>query len=105
MAEAINFEKAALAWTLPWDADWMTSVCFLGPTRRLAAGNNLGQILVWDLPEKPGGTAPLPARRLDGHTNAITRLLSTADGRWLISASYDHTIRFWDMQAEGKGSE
>src|SRR5262245_50679987 len=105
MATVINFDKAALAWTLPWDADWVTAARFLGPTRRVAAGNNLGQILVWDLPEKPSGPAPAPVRRLDGHTNVVSRLLSTTDGRWLISAGYDHTIRFWDMQAEAKGSD
>ena len=103
MPDAVSFDKAALAWTLPWDVDWVTAVCFAGPTRKLAAGNNLGQILVWDLPEKPGGAAPAPARKLEGHTNVISRLLCSADGRWLISASYDHTIRFWDLQAEATG--
>src|SRR5262245_33739089 len=101
----INFDKAALAWTFPWDADWVSTVAFLGGTRRLAAGNTLGQILLWDLPEKPGDPPPAPCRRLDGHTNAITRLCATPDGRWLISASYDHTIRFWDMQAEPTGND
>ncbi len=96
----MNFDKAALAWTLPWDADWVSAVSFLGGLRRLAAGNNLGEILVWELPEKPdkpGGSVP-PVRRLDGHTNVISKLLATSDGRWLISASYDHTIRYWDFQ-------
>ncbi len=102
MADALNFDKAALVWTLPWDADWVTSVCFLGTTRKLAAGNNLGQILQWDLPEKAGGPAPRPIRRLDGHSNVVSRLCSTADGRRLFSSSYDHTIRCWDMQAESK---
>ncbi len=111
MADQPNFDGATLAWALPWDHDWVTAVSFLGPTRRLAAGNNRGEILVWDLPEKAGGTAPLPTRLLGmaaeglrGHTNAVTRLLSTADGRWLISASYDHTIRYWDVQAAGTGN-
>jgi len=104
-ADPISFDKAALAWTLTWDADWVTSVCFLGPTRRLAAGNNLGQILLWDLPEKPGTPMPHPVRSLEGHINVVSRLVSTVDGRWLISASYDHTIRYWDMQAAAKGNE
>jgi WD40 repeat protein len=103
--QASPFDKATLAWTLTWDADWVTAVCFLGSTRRVAAGNNLGQILLWDLPEKADAPVPNPVRRLDGHTNVITRLVSTADGRWLISASYDHSIRYWDMQAAAKGSE
>ncbi|MCE9534315.1 MAG: hypothetical protein K8T89_24815, partial [Planctomycetes bacterium] len=102
---AANFDKSALAWSLPWDADWVTAVSFIGNGRRIAAGNNLGQILVWDLPEKPGGELPKPILRLDGHTNVISRLLSTVDGRWLISSSYDHTIRFWDLQSPAKGSE
>ena len=102
MPEAPKFDKAQLLWSLPWDADWVTAVVFLGPTRRVAAGNNLGQIVLWDLPEKPekpGESAPVPMRKLVGHTNTVTRLCCTKDGRWLISASLDHTIRYWDMQA------
>ena len=55
--------KPALAWNLPWDADWVTAVAFLGSSRRVAAGNNLGQILLWELPEKAGGDAPKPLAR------------------------------------------
>jgi WD40 repeat protein len=105
MAEASNFDKATLAWTLQWDPDWITAVTFIGATRRLAAANNLGQILLWDLPAKITDPVPLPVRRLDGHTNVISRLLSTHDGKSLISASYDHTIRYWDMQAPATGSD
>src|SRR4051812_13542527 len=78
-----NFDKAALAWKLPWDADWVTAVAFVG-NNRVAAGNNLGQILVWDLPEKQDAPVPGPVWRLDGHTNTITRLVVTPDGKWLI---------------------
>jgi WD40 repeat protein len=100
----VSFDKASQPWTLPWDADWVTSVCWLGHTRRVAAGNNLGQILLWELPEKAVAPAPLPIRRLDGHTNVINRLVATPDGRWLISASNDHTIRYWDLQAPTRGT-
>ena len=103
MVDAPHFDKATNAWTLPWDADWVTAVAFLGPTRRLAAGNNLGGILVWELPDKPDAAAPPPVRMLEGHANVVTRLLSSPDGRWLISSSDDHTIRYWDMEAAPKG--
>ena len=95
-----DLTKPTQAWNLPWDADWVTAVAFLGSSRRVAAGNNLGQILLWDLPEKPGGDAPSRVARLDGHTNVISRLAATPDGKTLISASYDHTIRFWDIPAK-----
>ncbi|OAI47602.1 hypothetical protein AYO44_01620 [Planctomycetaceae bacterium SCGC AG-212-F19] len=98
-----NFEKATLAWTMPWDADWVSAVVFVG--RRLYAANNKGEILAWDVPEAAGETGPVAVRRLDGHTNAVTRLLVTPDGKTLISASYDHTIRYWDLQAEPDGAE
>jgi WD40 repeat protein len=96
--------KSAPTWKLPWDADWVTAVCFVG-SNRVAAGNNLGQILVWDLPPTPGAPAPAPLRRLDGHTNTVNRLVATPDGRWLISASNDHTVRYWDLQGTAAGTE
>lgn len=103
MAETPTFEKATLAWTLPWQEDWVTSVTFVGEGRKLAAGNRRGQIFLWDLPEEPGGELPVPSVRLDGHTNEVTRLVATADGKTLISASYDHTIRYWNLDAPPSG--
>src|SRR5207248_1388513 len=99
----IDFDKATLTWSLPWDADWVTAVCFLGD-HRVAAGNNLGQILVWDLPDKADAPAPLPSRQFTGHTNVISRLLATPDAKTLLSASYDHSIRCWDLQASAGAS-
>jgi WD40 repeat protein len=98
IAQAQAFDKVSLAWTLPWDADWVTAVAFVGPNR-LAAGNNLGEILVWELPDKPGGPAPLPVRRLVGHTNVVNRLLAAPDGKTLLSASNDRTVGVWDLDS------
>src|SRR5215472_9808639 len=105
MRETPLFDKAALAWTLPWDATWVTAVTFIGSSRRLAAGNNFGQIFLWELPEKPGAPTPPPVRRLDGHSNTITALVATPDGRRLLSASYDHTVRVWDLQGPAEKTE
>jgi WD40 repeat protein len=105
MSETPSFAKAALAWALPWDPTWVTAVTFIGSSRRLAAGNNFGQIFLWELPEKPGAPAPPPVRRLDGHSNAITALAATPDGRRLLSTSYDHTVRVWDLNASAEKTE
>src|SRR5262245_7616197 len=105
MADTPAFDKAKLAWSLTWDADWVTAVSFVGSSRRLVAGNNLGDILLWELPEKADAAAPLPARRLAGHSNAVNRLIASKDGNRLFSCSHDHTIRVWDMKAEAKGEE
>jgi WD40 repeat protein len=105
MADPVNFDKAALAWNIRWDLTQVTAVAYLGSSRRLAAGNYLGHIYIWDLPEAPGGVAPPPVRRLDGHVNGITALVASPDGRWLMSSSYDRTVRFWDMEAPAKKTD
>src|SRR5215467_8907558 len=100
MNEQINPAGAKRLWSIPWDAGFVTAVSFLGSPRKLAAGNEHGDILLWDLPERPGNEVSPPRRLLKGHTNFVTALAVTPDGRWLISASYDHTVRFWDLHAK-----
>lgn len=106
------------AYQLTFEGDWPRSVAFLGSSRKLAAGNQQGQIYVWNLPETPPQIDEketkdkkqpaipdiAPARRLDGHTNGITHLIATSDGK-LISSSFDRTIRLWDVDAASTGSE
>jgi WD40 repeat protein len=100
----MSFDKATPAWTLPWDDGAVTAVTFLGSSRKLAAGNDQGHILVFDLAEKADGPAPVPVRRLEGHTNAITSLAVVPGSGRLVSASYDHTIRWWDLTAAAEGT-
>jgi WD40 repeat protein len=100
------FDKPILVWSLTWDADWVTAVSFVGSSRKLVAGNNLGQILLWELPEKLSGDPPKPTGRLDGHSNVVSKLAATTDGKVLISSSYDHGIRYWNIdQHSDKSAE
>ena len=92
MAE--NFSDAKVLFTLPWNSNAITTVAFIN-NRTIAAGNKRGDILVWTLPA-PGEKAPDPSRKLAGHTNEINRMLVTSDGKRLISAGSDRTVKFWD---------
>lgn len=109
-----NPTKAKLLYQLTFEGSWPTAVAFLG--KRLAAANQLGHIYIWDLPEKPpefkvdpkgDRKAPnvWPVRKLDGHSNEITRLVATPNGKQLVSASLDRTVRVWPADGSVSGKE
>jgi WD40 repeat protein len=115
----LNPDKPTLLYQLLFQGAWPTSVAFLGSSQKLAAANREGQIYIWGLPEKTEGepadkefsgkdreklNVP-PMRRLEGHTNGVTRLAASADGKFLFSSSLDHSVRIWetDAAASGKG--
>ena len=111
----MNISNPKLLWQLTFEGAWPTAVAFLDSSRRLAAANQDGQIFVWDLPETPPVFEPEknsdrkapdqpPVRRLDGHTNGITRLITAPDGKMLISASLDHSIRLWLTDSAATGT-
>jgi WD40 repeat protein len=111
---AVDFakQKPKQVWQLPFGASWPTSVAFLADGK-LAAGDQLGRILIWDMNGEPtkeakakNQTAPAtaPVRMLVGHTNAVSRLRASPDGRRLYSASLDHTIRIWNLDSATTGT-
>ncbi|MFM9960224.1 MAG: WD40 repeat domain-containing protein [Planctomycetaceae bacterium] len=100
----LKIEKPTLIWQMPFESEsaWPIAVTFVG-SNRVAAANQDGQLFVWELPSAPAESKTLwPVRRLDGHTNGVTRLVATPDGT-LISASLDHSIRLWDWNAAVSG--
>ena len=114
-------ETARLHRQLVFEGEWPTSVALVQGGRRVAAGNRNGELYVWDLTTEPPagneaetddgkqeeGTAPdvPPVLRLVGHTNAISRLIASPDGRHLYSSSYDHTICVWDLEQTAAAGE
>jgi WD40 repeat protein len=99
-AQPAAFADAKLLCTLPWDADWVTAVSFVG-NDKVVAGNKVGAMLLWNLPAAiDAKLPPTPVRRLAGHSNEVTRLVITPDQKTLISASLDHSIKLWNMDAD-----
>jgi WD40 repeat protein len=68
----------------------VAAVQFSANGQWLASGGIGGDILVMTVPEG------ILVQRLKGHQTAVTSLTISADGKTLISAGYEGTIRFWD---------
>jgi WD40 repeat protein len=48
-------------------------------------------LFVWDVWSRH------PLHELEGHTNSLTAVAVTPDGAQAVSASYDATVRVWDL--------
>src|SRR5688572_25100622 len=99
------FDNAKLACTLKWEDDWVTAVAFVGGSKQLVAGNRLGGLLVWDLSsELSEKKPPLPERKPDAQTNAITPLASTPDGKPGGPAGLDPPLGLWEVAGPAGGA-
>jgi WD40 repeat protein len=71
---------------------------FASDSRRWMSGGADGVVRIW------GDSASGLAKELAGHSEGITTLALSGDGRWLFSASDDRTIRRWDLNAKDPGA-
>ncbi len=65
------------------------------PKHGLAASVVDGELLLWDLSDPEA-----KPRTLRGHGQPVTALVFTPDGKWLISAADDGTIRLWQIPVD-----
>ncbi len=99
--EAISgsFDTSAIRWSLERNVaeqvmrfhdNAVNAVAWLKDGRIVTAGAD-GHIAIWT----PGKQEPDTV--LDGHNGPIAGLAVSGDGRWLASASWDHTVRLWAL--------
>jgi WD40 repeat protein len=71
------------------------TLSFSGDGRRLAASYRGGEVVVWDVGNKPNA---VEGRTLKGHLGGVNSMDFSPDGRRLATAGNDKTVRLWDMQ-------
>jgi hypothetical protein len=75
-----------------WGLDhWPCRLAWLGDGRRFLTCGDRGRLLLWDV------DTDQPVRSYEGHGHQVCDVARTADERFVVSASRDGTVRFWDL--------
>lgn len=63
----------------------------------LVSGSRDKTVMVWNLTRQTPHYG-VPVRRLHGHSHFVEDVVISNDGRFALSASWDTTMRLWDLQ-------
>eukprot|EP01063_Lacrimia_lanifica_P008202 TRINITY_DN152_c0_g2_i10.p2 TRINITY_DN152_c0_g2~~TRINITY_DN152_c0_g2_i10.p2 ORF type:complete len:342 (+),score=166.05 TRINITY_DN152_c0_g2_i10:61-1026(+) len=81
---------------------WVTSIAApLDNMDTIVTGSRDCSVIQWDVSssaQNPAeGIAGHAQRRMDGHSNFIQDVQISSDGKFCLSASWDHSLRLWDL--------
>jgi WD40 repeat protein len=70
--------------------------------RWIVSGSDDEIIKVWDFPavqDARAKTLKTPSRTIKGHTSSVSAVAISPDSRYIMSASWDGTIKAWDIES------
>lgn len=103
-------ESMSLRGELRGHTGWVTAIATTDPQpnvpSRLLSASRDKTIIVWNLQETDHGDigdgniplAGVPHKSLRGHSHFVEDVVISSDGQFALSASWDHTLRLWDIK-------
>ncbi|CAO3670161.1 unnamed protein product [Umbelopsis ramanniana] len=90
-------ENLSFRGTLEGHSGWVTAIAttFEAPDMILSASRDKS-IIVWNLTRDENNYG-IPRKSLLGHNHFVQDLAISSDGQFALSASWDKTIRLWDL--------
>ncbi|KAG0349000.1 cross-pathway control WD-repeat protein cpc2 [Podila humilis] len=79
---------------------WVTAIATTAeaPDMILTASRDKS-IIVWSLTRDDEGNFGIPKKSLHGHNSAVEDVVISSDGQFALSASWDKTLRLWDLNS------
>lgn len=92
-------EQLSLRGTLRGHNGWVTQIA-TNPKfpEMILSSSRDNSLIMWKL-TKDDTNYGIPQKRLHGHNHFITDVVMSSDGQYALSASWDKTLRLWDLAA------
>jgi guanine nucleotide-binding protein subunit beta-2-like 1 protein len=87
--------------TLKGHGGWVTAIATpVNNEDFIVSSSRDKTILVWSLNRSAGDEESfgIPRRSLRGHNSAVQDFVLSSDGQFALSASWDHSLRLWDIK-------
>jgi len=99
-----DLESGRTLRTLEGHSEGVRGVAITPDGRRMVSASDDKTLRVWDLESGLRRFLPHPwrgreLRTLEGHSYTVYGVAIAPDGRFAVSASWDHTLKVWDLQS------
>lgn len=96
MAETLTYNGC-----LKGHSGWVTAVASsMENPNTLVSSSRDKSLIIWQLNRDAGsGSFGTPHRALKGHSHFVQDVIVSSDGQFALSASWDATLRLWDLNA------